>query len=141
MPRIARQPDLDPGLADVFNAAAGSLGAFVLRNPVVVGGAAAFAVTLFFVTANAVWYQPGAHGSPLFATRDFSGYRAPEPVDPVFQESRSRIVIRDDAQPARPAPVEGGPEGGHPLGVQHVLRLRLPADPLRRVGRHTLLCR
>ena len=110
MPRIARQPDLDPGLADVFNAAAGSLGAFVLRNPVVVGGAAAFAVTLFFVTANAVWYQPGAHGSPLFATRDFSGYRAPEPVDPVFQESRSRIVIRDDAQPARPAPVEGDPQ-------------------------------
>jgi len=103
MTRTARQPDLDPGLADVLGAAAGSLGALVLRNPVIVGGAAAFAVTLFYVSANAVWYQPRAHGAPLFATRDFSGYRAPAPADPVFQESRSRIVIRDEATVERPA--------------------------------------
>lgn len=103
MTRTARQPDLDPGLADVLGAAAGSLGALVLRNPVIVGGAVAFAVTLFYVSANAVWYQPRAHGAPLFATRDFSGYRAPAPADPVFQESRSRIVIRDEATVERPA--------------------------------------
>ncbi|MAW85640.1 MAG: peptidoglycan-binding protein [Phyllobacteriaceae bacterium] len=107
MPRTARQPDLDPGLADVIGAAAGSLGTLVMRNPLVVGGAVAFAVTLFYVSVNAVWYQPRAHGAPLFATRDFSGYRAPAPADPVFQESRSRIVIRDEEavqpQSERPA--------------------------------------
>ncbi|MFP1631598.1 peptidoglycan-binding protein [Zhengella sp. ZM62] len=116
MPRTARQPDLDPGLADVFGAAAGSLGTFVMRNPLVVGGAAAFAVTLFYVSVNAVWYQPRAHGAPLFATRDFSGYRAPAPADPVFQESRSRIVIRDEA------PVQ--PQAERPAGDPDLARVQ-----------------
>ncbi|PHP68366.1 peptidoglycan-binding protein [Zhengella mangrovi] len=118
MARTARQPDLDPGIADVFQVAAGSLGAFVLRNPVVVGGVAAFAVTLFYVSANAVWYQPQAHSAPLFATRDFSAYKAPRAVDPVFHESRTRIVIEDEPKVAKARPVEGDPGLAH---VQQVL--------------------
>ncbi|KQT06307.1 peptidoglycan-binding protein [Rhizobium sp. Leaf391] len=45
---------------------AGSLAA---RNPGVFGGSMAFAVVFSFVAANALWYQPGAHPSPLLRTR------------------------------------------------------------------------
>jgi peptidoglycan hydrolase-like protein with peptidoglycan-binding domain len=40
-----------------------------LRNPAVFGGTAAFAVIFGFVAANALWYQPGQHPSPLLRTR------------------------------------------------------------------------
>lgn len=45
-------------------------GALIARHPSVAGGSAAFVVIFSFVAANAVWYQPGAHPSPFFATRD-----------------------------------------------------------------------
>ncbi|MGN6548273.1 MAG: peptidoglycan-binding domain-containing protein [Pararhizobium sp.] len=45
-------------------------GALIARHPSVAGGSAAFVVIFSFVTANAIWYQPGAHPSPFFATRD-----------------------------------------------------------------------
>lgn len=45
-------------------------GAAIARHPSLAGGTAAFAVIFSFVAANAVWYQPGAHPSPLVSTRD-----------------------------------------------------------------------
>jgi peptidoglycan hydrolase-like protein with peptidoglycan-binding domain len=41
----------------------------VSRNPRLFGGSAAFVVAFSFVAANAMWYQPGAHPSPLLRTR------------------------------------------------------------------------
>ena len=62
------------------------IGAFAARHPSVVGGGAAFAVVFSFVAANALWYQPGDHPSPIMKTRSahnslgFSALRKP-PAD------------------------------------------------------------
>lgn len=50
-------------------------GALIGRHPSVAGGTAAFLVIFSFVSANAIWYQPGTHPAPFFRTRD----RAPAP--------------------------------------------------------------
>lgn len=44
-------------------------GRLIARHPVGAGGSAAFAVAFSFVAANAMWYQHGAHPSPLLRTR------------------------------------------------------------------------
>ncbi len=53
---------------------AGALAAFiggaVGRNPAIAGGVALFFGVFGFVTANALWYQTGAHPSPILRTRD-----------------------------------------------------------------------
>ena len=45
-------------------------GALIARHPSIAGGTASFLVIFGFVSANAVWYQHGAHPAPLFSTRD-----------------------------------------------------------------------
>jgi peptidoglycan hydrolase-like protein with peptidoglycan-binding domain len=53
------------------------------ENPVLVGGSTAFLVTLFYVSANALWYQPFPHKGAFFATRTiehFADAGANEPV-------------------------------------------------------------
>lgn len=50
-------------------------GGAILRNPVVAGGFTAFTVAFLFVSANALWYQPHAHKSAFFETRDMSALR------------------------------------------------------------------
>ncbi|WP_312798146.1 peptidoglycan-binding domain-containing protein, partial [Tianweitania sp.] len=44
--------------------------AAVARNPMMVGGTTAFLIALFFVSANAMWYQPHFHKGAFFPTRD-----------------------------------------------------------------------
>ncbi|MBB4184987.1 peptidoglycan hydrolase-like protein with peptidoglycan-binding domain [Sinorhizobium terangae] len=44
-------------------------GRMMARHPVGAGGSAAFVVVFSFVAANAMWYQHGAHPSPLLRTR------------------------------------------------------------------------
>jgi len=56
----------------------GSLGALIANHPSLAGGAAAFAVIFGFVSANAVWYQPGAHPAPILKTRDAADLRPAE---------------------------------------------------------------
>ncbi len=41
----------------------------VQKYPALAGGATALAVAMSVITANAVWYQPDHHPSPIFATR------------------------------------------------------------------------
>jgi peptidoglycan hydrolase-like protein with peptidoglycan-binding domain len=55
------------------------LGGAVVRNPSLVGATTAFAVTLSFVSANALWYQPHAHLGALFPTRGFGSAMVPKP--------------------------------------------------------------
>ena len=97
MQTSARLPEELTGFQGFAVAAAGAAGRFVARNPVAVGSVTAFAITLFYVSANAVWYQPHAHGAPLFSTRDFSGYRQPVLDQARFGERQSRVLIRDAA--------------------------------------------
>ncbi|OCJ11770.1 peptidoglycan-binding protein [Rhizobium sp. AC27/96] len=49
---------------------AGLIGGAVGRHPAIAGGVALFLGVFGFVTANALWYQTGAHPSPLLRTRD-----------------------------------------------------------------------
>lgn len=74
-----------PGL---FSRGVSACGALIARHPGVTGGCAAFAVIFSFISANALWYQPGSHPSPIFRTRDedhpnaFAGYRPAQNVEP-----------------------------------------------------------
>ncbi|MCO5159935.1 MAG: peptidoglycan-binding protein [Mesorhizobium sp.] len=75
-------------------------GAAISRNPVLVGGMTAFLVTLFYVSANALWYQPQPHASAFFITRDMPDYAAPEPPGNTFQEDEEHsAVTRPAADP------------------------------------------
>lgn len=62
--------------------------AIVAQNPVIVGGSTAFLLTLFFVSANALWYQPHGHPGALFPTR-VQSFEAPNPATQALPESIS----------------------------------------------------
>ncbi|MGY5802950.1 peptidoglycan-binding domain-containing protein [Rhizobium sp. LEGMi12c] len=59
-------------------ALAAVIGSAVGRHPAIAGGVALFFGVFGFVTANALWYQTGAHPSPILRTRDpVSPYQIP----------------------------------------------------------------
>jgi peptidoglycan hydrolase-like protein with peptidoglycan-binding domain len=82
--RSAKQPrkgarNKRPGMLQTGTAA---LGEMIANNPVLVGGSTAFLVTLFYVSANALWYQPGLHTGAFFATRSFQQFPVPAVPEP-----------------------------------------------------------
>src|SRR5204862_4860497 len=88
-----------------FEAGAIALGGAISRNPVLVGGSTAFLVTLFYVSANALWYQPFPHAGAFFATRSIEGFPHPGADEP---ETTSNI-LRPGPAPAKSDPtVEQG---------------------------------
>jgi peptidoglycan hydrolase-like protein with peptidoglycan-binding domain len=111
MGRSAKQPKVVKRRGNAFQGGAVAVGSLISRNPVLVGGSTAFLVTLFYVSANALWYQPFPHAGAFFATRSIEGFpRAsidepettinierpgPAPVksDPVVQ--RVQGILRD----------------------------------------------
>jgi peptidoglycan hydrolase-like protein with peptidoglycan-binding domain len=76
--RSAGRPKKASWLEQYSGLAAQRAGAFVSENPALVGGSTAFAVTMFFVASNALWYQPNAHRETFFQTRSLDEYKAPE---------------------------------------------------------------
>jgi peptidoglycan hydrolase-like protein with peptidoglycan-binding domain len=107
----------------LLHSGARAAGAAISHNPTLVGGATAFLVTFFFVSANALWYQPFAHKNAFFTTRhivgDPSAFTGDEGAVP---ETETIILIDRAAQPE-----------GDPLveKVQHALiRLDLYAGPV-----------
>lgn len=78
------------------------VGGMITRNPVLVGGSTAFLVSLFYVSANALWYQPHAHKGAFFATRELSG---PASTDASSSEQPETTIHIERAyeMPARPA--------------------------------------
>ncbi|MBC2884724.1 peptidoglycan-binding protein [Ochrobactrum sp. CM-21-5] len=81
-----------------FNSASAiaiAAGDFIVRNPVLTGGATAFAVVMGFVSANALWYQPEAHNAVFFRTRpDFVFKATPRSVLP------GTLAVSADSKPA-----------------------------------------
>ncbi|NML76840.1 peptidoglycan-binding protein [Rhizobium sp. S-51] len=69
----------------------GASARLVGRYPRSVGGIAAFCVTFGFIAANALWYQPGLHPSPLLRTRDVTDFNALAGV------SRNPLQAKDPA--------------------------------------------
>lgn len=79
--------------------------AIIAQNPVVVGGSTAFLLTLFFVSANALWYQPHGHPSALFPTRA-QQFQAPADQllpDSISGELETTIRIEREEVAAVPA--------------------------------------
>ncbi|CAN7479595.1 peptidoglycan-binding domain-containing protein [Pararhizobium sp. LjRoot235] len=70
-PERKKKAQRGPGLVVLGLATRGltAAGRLAVRNPGIFGGSAAFVVAFSFVAANAMWYQPGAHPSPLLRTR------------------------------------------------------------------------
>jgi peptidoglycan hydrolase-like protein with peptidoglycan-binding domain len=66
--RSARPPKGRKAAEEIFDEGSG-VAAFLMRHRMAVGGLTAFAVAFSYVAANAMWYQPHAHGSAFFATR------------------------------------------------------------------------
>lgn len=115
-----KSPDRKKGSAKAKNSqpalfiqAIQAVGSFAARYPRVIGGAACFAIIFGFVSANALWYQPGGHPSPFLRTRDIDnrngipGYHLARPQPPA-DVTTFRIERADDsklvtATPAAPA--------------------------------------
>ena len=78
MPRIAKRPEPKSPLLDFAGNAAAALGNRITENPSMAGAGAAFAVVMFFVSSNALYYQPFQHKDALFSTRSMESYVAPD---------------------------------------------------------------
>ena len=98
MARSAKQPRVVKRQGSTFEDGAMALGGMISRNPVLVGGSTAFLVTLFYVSANALWYQPFPHAGAFFATRSIEAFPRPAGDEP---ETTINIV--------RPAPIKSDP--------------------------------
>ncbi len=96
MKRSAKRRDAKAKRRSLLRSGMLAAGEAIARNPGLAGGVTAFAVTFLFVSANAIWYQPHAHKSAFFETRDRSAYRAPDAAE-------SETLIRIQRQPADPA--------------------------------------
>ena len=98
MARSARRPEKKaPARRNALGSGAVALGSLVAANPVLVGGSTAFLVTLFYVSANALWYQPFPHTGAFFATRSIGHFPAP-----VTDEPETTINIERPAPPLVP---------------------------------------
>ncbi|TPK75142.1 peptidoglycan-binding protein [Mesorhizobium sp. B2-3-14] len=102
MARSAKQAKAVKRRGNAFQDGAIAVGGMISRNPVLVGGSTAFLVTLFYVSANALWYQPFPHAGAFFATRNFQGF----PHAAADEPETTINIVRSNAAPA---PIKGDP--------------------------------
>lgn len=76
-------------------------GEMVARNPAIAGGSMAFLVSLCFVSANALWYQPHFYDGAFFATRKAALHSTSMPTS---RESKPR-TIQPTVRPVPPPDV------------------------------------
>jgi peptidoglycan hydrolase-like protein with peptidoglycan-binding domain len=105
MPRIAKRPEPKSVVLEFAGNTASALGQRISENPSVAGASAAFAVVMFFVSSNALFYQPFQHKDALFSTRSMESYVAPELPKPQASlksnggKSENFKIARDGGQP------------------------------------------
>lgn len=98
----------------LFIQAIHAVGSFAARYPRVIGGSACFAIIFGFVSANALWYQPGGHPSPFLRTRDIEnpngipGYHLARPQPP-SDVTTFRIERADDSTLVTATPAAAQP--------------------------------
>lgn len=102
-PRKRKSPEKkpvrrEPGIVSLAVGAMGRQVGYQLgQHPRLVAGVAAFTIVFGFVSANALWYQPGVHPSPFLRTRDevnpngIAGYRVAQPLDATGDVTTFRI--------------------------------------------------
>lgn len=101
MARSARQAKVVKRRSSAFQDGAAAVGTLISQNPVLVGGSTAFLVTLFYVSANALWYQPFPHSGAFFATRSMVGFpRAgtaePETTINIVRPATATVPVKSD---------------------------------------------
>lgn len=98
-PRSARRPEPVKRRPSALQGGVVAVGGMISRNPVLVGGSTAFLVTLFYVSANALWYQPFPHTGAFFATRSIEGVThltEPETTINIVRPSTAPAPIKSD---------------------------------------------
>lgn len=96
MKSSARRHSRKGALTGLLGEAASAAGFAISRNPILVGGTTAFLITVFYVSANALWGQPYFHSSAFVATRAV--------IPPIARP------VEDDRQPASaPIPARSVP--------------------------------
>jgi len=84
----------------------GGFGDFLFRHRGLVGGVTAFAVAFSYVGANAIWYQPHAHGGAFFATRSPAWPSPAQPQAPAAGEVvLPETIFRLENAEAQPQPM------------------------------------
>ncbi|TIQ39341.1 MAG: peptidoglycan-binding protein, partial [Mesorhizobium sp.] len=101
MARSAKQPKTVKRRGNAFQGGAVAVGSLISRNPVLVGGSTAFLVTLFYVSANALWYQPFPHAGAFFATRSIEGFPRAGAEEP----ETTINIVRPGSAPIKSDPV------------------------------------
>ncbi|RWM71959.1 MULTISPECIES: peptidoglycan-binding protein [Mesorhizobium] len=101
MARSAKQPKAVKRRGNAFQGSAVAVGSLISRNPVLVGGSTAFLVTLFYVSANALWYQPFPHAGAFFATRSIEGFPRAGAEEP----ETTINIVRPGSAPIKSDPV------------------------------------
>lgn len=123
MARTAKRPSRARQPADsMVHRGIGAAGAWMSENPILVGGTTAFLIAMAFVSANAIWYQPHAHTSPLFTTRSFDSFTAP---DRTVATSGTTIRLARPEAPvptAKPAKAQPGAADPATRRVQSILK-------------------
>ncbi|PBC11545.1 peptidoglycan-binding protein [Mesorhizobium sp. WSM3859] len=96
MARSAKRRKVVEAERGVLAEGAVAVGQLIATNPVLVGGSTAFLVTLFYVSANALWYQPFPHTGAFFETRSIENFPHTVSDEP---ETTINIVRQPVAKP------------------------------------------
>lgn len=110
-----------------FDDEGGGAAAFLVRHRRLVGGVTAFAVAFSYVAANAVWYQPHAHGSAFFATRPLGGQQGA--TDAGEPAARQETIIRLEREAAPAAGLPAAPAQQVAPPPEPSRQAALPAPP------------
>ena len=82
----------------------GGVAAFLIRNRLAIGGVTAFTVAFSYVAANALWYQPHAHGGAFFETRPASAVSVQPVAEPDMPAEGETVIRLEREQAANPTP-------------------------------------
>ncbi len=80
-----------------------AIAAVIQKNPALAGGSSGLLVAMLIITANAVWYQPEKHPSPMFSTRTAAKATTVRTAS-ANKQGAARVV--STALPARAAPAK-----------------------------------
>ncbi len=82
-----RAPKRSPALRALI-----ATGGLIANNPGIAGGTTAFLVTLGFISANALWYQPHVHEGVFFSTRPELVFKPMKQEKPVLSGEKRTSV-------------------------------------------------
>jgi peptidoglycan hydrolase-like protein with peptidoglycan-binding domain len=121
MTRYAKRPDKRKRRGGWLRAGLSGMASAAARNPVAVAGTTAFMVSLAFVSANALFYQPQVHPSAFVSTRALSSRPMPAALpQPQPRPEAAEMEVREAPAESEHAATAPEPESTgsvpHPRG-------------------------